>query len=287
LEALKNQTHVESAYEVIVVDNGSTDATRAVCQRHRNRFHNFKFIFEPRPGLHIGRHIGAEAAEGELLVFTDDDTEPFPTWLEGVAESFAERDVGLSSGKSTPKFEDSPPGWVDSLRCWTEWGWYIGWYSLLDFGDRIQRIPHQFVWGCNFAVPKEIFARTKGFHPDAFPQEFIKFRGDGETALAEEIRAMGLAAVYNPKASVFHHVPRERMTLDYLSRRVFIQGISDSYTRVRQSRKPCGFLPAGHRIEGLPDALAAQYAAGFNYHQQLIRSDPELMAWVVKDHYFN
>ena len=284
LHSLTLQTYPSACWEVIVVDNGSTDCTADVCRHFARRVINFKRIEEPRPGLHNGRHAGLCAARGEIVVFADDDIEAFPTWLEGVAESFADPGVAMVGGKILPKFETAPPAWVEQLKGLTESGWYLGWYSILDFGDSAREIPHEYVWGCNFSIRKEVLEKIGGFHPDALPQELIKYRGDGETAVSFAVRDLGLKAVYNPKAGVNHMVSAERLTPDYIYRRAFNQGISNSYASIRQTRAlspPMTYAPA----TGILETVERGMVDGFNYHQQRVQSDKGLQEWVFRSNY--
>ena len=92
-------------FEVLIVDNGSTDKTREVCSSFKNTIPNLRYFYEETPGLHVGRHLGMKMAKSELLVYADDDIEAFPTWLEGIAESFRDEEVVLVGGKNLPKFE--------------------------------------------------------------------------------------------------------------------------------------------------------------------------------------
>ena len=82
LESLQGQTLDAAEFEVIVVDNGSTDDTRAVVERIASSQPNVRYAHEAEPGLHNARHAGIEAARSELLLFGDDDIRAFPTWVE-------------------------------------------------------------------------------------------------------------------------------------------------------------------------------------------------------------
>src|SRR5512139_2803936 len=88
LASLVCQTLPQDHFEVIVVDNGSTDSTRSVCDAFAPRFVSFRYQYDARPGLHIGRNLGLKHARGEILVYGDDDIAAFPAWLEGIYEAF-------------------------------------------------------------------------------------------------------------------------------------------------------------------------------------------------------
>ena len=235
LFSITKQSFPSDQFEVIVVDNGSTDETVEVCEDYKPKLPGFQRVYDERPGLHVGRHLGLKHAKGEILVYADDDIEAFPTWLEGIAESFQDPEVALVGGKILPKYETEPPDWIEKLWNNNECGRMLGWYSLLDFGEEVKEISPLLVWGCNFSIRKNVLIEAGGFHPDSMPEELIKYRGDGETHVSRKFQAMGYKAIYNPKASVYHRVPTSRMTLEYLKKRNYNQGISDSFTDIRNN----------------------------------------------------
>ncbi len=175
--------------------------------------------------------------ESDILVYADDDIEAFPSWLESIAESFKDKNVVFVGGKNIPKFESEPPDWI--LDMWRPNGKgyrILGYLSILDLGQKTKVISPQHVFGCNFSIRKSVLLESGGFHPDAFPQELIRFRGDGESHVSNYIQSKKLMTIYNPKVSVYHWVPKMRMTVKYFCRRAYNQGISDSYTAVRKAR---------------------------------------------------
>ncbi len=235
LESIAKQTLHSNLFEVIVVDNGSTDSTRDVVDSFIGKIQNLRYYYDESPGLHVGRHKGLKEAKTDIIVYADDDIETFPTWLEGIAEAFEDKDVMLVGGKTLPKFEAEPPDWI--MKMWLQAhpeGNVLFSLSILDFGDSIKEINPYFVFGCNFSIRKSVILEASGFHPDAMPQVFIKYRGDGESYVWRYIMENGLKTLYCPKALIFHHVPKERMTLKYFYRRAYIQGISDSFTKTRK-----------------------------------------------------
>ena len=306
LDSLVEQTCRPDSFEVIVVDNGSTDETAMICQDFKNKFHRFSYHFDSRPGLHIGRHVGWKNAQGDILIFGDDDIRAFPTWIEGVAESFRDSNVALVGGKILPEFESPPPVWVESLWKMTPWGRVLGYYSLIDFGDEIKEISPNYVWGCNFSIRKKILEECGGFHPDGMPRKLLRFRGDGETAVSDRILAAKKKVLYNPKTSVYHWVASDRMTIDYLYQRSYAQGISDSFTMIRRCGRRASInslkkliklfvgkhlIVMRNRFAGNPKdskvvkAMASGHADGFFYHQLEVLRDGKLFEWVMKENF--
>ena len=92
LQSLIHQTYPQENFEIIVVDNNSEDDTKEIVYDFMDKFRNIHYVFAHKPGLHEGRHAGLENSNGEILVYTDDDIQAFPTWLEGIYESFLKND---------------------------------------------------------------------------------------------------------------------------------------------------------------------------------------------------
>lgn len=303
LDSILKQTLSTGEFEILIIDNGSTDATAEVVKEFMAKSNQISYYFAPEPGLHVGRHVGTREAKGEILVFIDDDVIATPKWLEAIKNTFNNPKVGLVGGKILPKWEGDIPDWINLFKSETEYGWTIGYLSLLDFGDVLKEIPAYYVYGCNFSIRKSVLYECGGFHPDSMPQELIRYRGDGETALSLAIMEKGYKAIYEPKATVYHRIPPERLTLDYFCRRAFNQGISDSYSYIRKHLKNPS--PLSRRFQReiatfknylsnlvLPNPYKAirhevhkAYKKGYAYHKAEVKADPTLLAYVLKENY--
>jgi len=314
LESVAIQTFPVSQFEVIVVDNGSTDNTPEVVKDFTGRLKNLRYEYEPVPGLHAGRHRGLKEALGDILVYADDDIRATPSWLSAIAENFVDPEIAMVGGNNYPDFQGEVPGWLDRLWARHSMGGHvIDTLSILSLpGERRDLSPY-LVWGCNLSIRKQVLLDAGGFHPDGMPRELIRFRGDGETHVSRYVSEKKLRCVFDPHASVYHAVTPERMTFDYFWQRSFNHGISDSYTQLRNkslkaslsaypraiARRLLG--PVRHILKyakgndpGLndPELLELQklmqegYREGFKYHQRMYREDPEVRAWVHKPNYF-
>jgi glycosyltransferase involved in cell wall biosynthesis len=183
---------------VIVVDNGSTDDTQIICAEFQQLIPNMRCLFEKKTGLYVGLHAGLKASQGEVLVYRDDEIRAFPTWLEGVAEGFNDSEVGLLGGKVLPDLKGLPPTWVHNLWQKAPWGNVLPYYCILDFGDDIQIIDPLYIWGCNFCIRQSLLEAIGGFHPYGMPQELIRYRGDGETAVSIEVKKVAIKLLIIP-----------------------------------------------------------------------------------------
>lgn len=321
LQSLAAQTLPQDAFEILVIDNGSTDHTKQVVASAGQRLPHLRYFYEPTPGLHRGRHLGMKRAKHDILVYADDDIEAFPGWLEAIAEAFRDPEVALVGGKNLPKFESQPPDWI--MKMWE--GDHHGhrmlvYLSLLDLGDETREISPYHVFGCNFSIRRSVLIEAGGFHPDAFPLERIQYRGDGESHVARYLSEQRYKTLYHPQASVYHAVPAQRLTEGYFCQRAYHQGISDSYTQIRSlhfgHRRPGGWLRRYYHAlrRSLPGKgfrarmrqiwtrgsldrkdetssiqlkIRKSYDAGWQYHQKIVKRDPSLLGYVLQDNYMN
>ncbi|QIL21423.1 glycosyltransferase family 2 protein [Thermomonas sp. HDW16] len=309
LSSIAEQSLATSEFEVIVVDNGSTDETPHVVERHHASL-QLRCVHAPEPGLHVGRHEGLREARGDVLAFADDDIVAEPAWLATVVERFRDPSVALVGGNNLPLFEHAPPEWL--ARWWdipANHGRALGHLSILDFGQGRFDIDPNFVWGCNFSIRRQTLLDAGGFHPDAMPTERLRWRGDGETHVSEWIRRSGLRTIFDSGASVHHRVPASRMSPGYFEQRSFAQGISDSYTDIRraggsripvfasaQLRVKTGLRrlrlhatrttdEADAKLKGVQLGALAAWERGYDFHQKEVRKDPALFSWVMKETY--
>ena len=312
LESLAECAPDGISWEVVVVDNGSTDDTPDVCQRAATVLPSgvMKYVREPAPGLHACRHRGALEASSDVLVFVDDDVRTTSSWLPALHNAFLDPDVELATGPCLPHYEVDPPAWVEST--WSHRsgeGKWCGYLSLLDFGDTPREIDPTFVWGLNFAIRREAFQRLRGFHPDALPWELRRYRGDGETGLSLKARAAGAQAWYCPDALVYHCVPASRVTVEYFMRRSYLQGISDSFSDIRAMARQAEsdgrsqrhatrwplrrLLDSGRRVERhshdarLRAELKIAHDQGYLFHLTAVVADSALLAWVLREDFMD
>ena len=180
--------------------------------------------------------------------------------------------------------------------------------SVLSLPDGRRDCSPYLVWGCNFSIRKRVVLEAGGFHPDAMPQDLIRFRGDGETHISRYVSERGLRCVFDSRASVYHAVTPERMTLEYFRRRAYNQGVSDSYTALRaetarvapprswpyrvarwgwrQLRAAVSRLQTPAAAKRALEEFAFGHQEGYSFHQHAYRTDPEVREWVHRKRYF-
>jgi glucosyl-dolichyl phosphate glucuronosyltransferase len=200
-------------WELIVVDNNSTDDTRAVVTEFaRTSGLKVRYVFEPKQGLCHGRNTGVVSASGEIIAFTDDDVHVAPHWLRELALTFKEFDcIGLG-GKSVPAWNGlAKPDWLV-----TSGPYCLSRGPILDFdlGDKAKEIRVA-PWGLNMAFRKTAFERFGLFRTDLDVLGSGGLLG-GDTEFGKRLLNLGEKIVYSPKAVVYHPVAQPRITKNYL-----------------------------------------------------------------------
>jgi glycosyltransferase involved in cell wall biosynthesis len=213
-------------WDAIVIDNNSTDDTRAVVDRHIAAFPvRLRYLFEQQQGRSSALNAGIALAEGTVLAFTDDDVRVVDGWLDAAAAPLLGDDgsFAYSGGPVRPIWGADPPVWLDLER-----GDLWGTIAIQDHGtepfvyDDARKVP----LGANMAVRRGVFAQIGGFRADLG-------RTGGRLVLGQEVpelllraRAAGLRGQYVPSMQVHHHVPAKRLTRAYFRRWWFGKGVS-------------------------------------------------------------
>lgn len=311
LNSIVTQTLSSDLFEVIVVDNGSTDSTAESVNKFAGEFTSLRYLFAPDPGLHVGRHKGMLEASGDILVFADDDIEAFPTWLESINESFSDNDVAMVGGNNIPMFLEAPPKWLEDL--WENSRHDNGYkalaaLSIIEFPySKITEIDPNYIWGCNFSIRKNVLMEAGAFHPDGMPGDLILYRGDGETHVSEYVRRSGQKAIFHPGVSVYHKVTPERMTFKYFFNRGYSQGISNSYSTLREfgmeealTNKQVLLMHFNFFVITLAGIIFFFFTSiklrvvqkrgllkGYLDHQRAYKLTREIQSWVHKEKYYD
>ena len=168
-------------FEVIVVNDGSTDGTELIAKEY-----GFRVISIPNGGLSNARNVGMRAAKGEIVAYIDDDAVPDPQWLTYLAATFLSTDHVGVGGPNIPPADDGPvaecvanaPG---------------GPIHVLLTDQEAEHIP-----GCNMAFRKAALEAIGGFDAQ------FRIAGD-DVDLCWRLQKMGWTLGFNPAAMVWHH----------------------------------------------------------------------------------
>lgn len=219
LRSLVEQSLDKGCYEVIVVDNNSTDNTRDIAESFIKELPNFRLVTEQVQGLAHARNRGWVEARGEYVAYIDDDGRAVPDWLDRIVKSFetvAPKPVAVG-GEIHPFYEMSPPAWfTDDFELRT-WGSKPGFLHppklMIGFS------------GANMAFQRRVVAAYGGFS-SSFGMMGKKFGLGEETDLFFRIHLQEPHFWYDPAIRVYHWTPVRNMKVEYRARRAFRAGRS-------------------------------------------------------------
>lgn len=212
-------------WEVVVVDNNSTDRTRdLIAQISRSFPTTLDYVFELRQGKSYAMNAGLRASSAPIAAFVDDDVRVDRAWLTSVAASFRDHpEISYIGGPVDPIWERPCPAWFARTGnlLW-------GTLAILDYGnepfvfEERRKVP----LGANFAIRRALFDEVGDFDP--------AFGRNGESVLlGQELpeffarsRDVGARGLYVPAMRVQHHVPARRLRPEYFRRWWYGKGIS-------------------------------------------------------------
>lgn len=211
-------------FEVVVVDNASTDRTREVVEA-RYPSPNLKYVYEPITGLSVARNTGAKAASAEILAYLDDDAVASSQWLRVLEEAFQSNEkLAIAGGKVTLIWPEgiSPPKWLSP-----ELSGNLGYYDL---GDSVVYInqPGLTPRGLNYSIRRTFLEQIGGFDTN-LGRVGKKLLSNEELHTTELAIKQGWQVAYLPEALVAHNVAPERVRPSWFIERGWWQGISECY----------------------------------------------------------
>ena len=219
LEHLKNQTCKTEDYEIVLINNNSTDKTELICKEYiqKNPELNVSYFLEKNPGLSHARNRGVEEAKGDILCFIDDDGFAIPDYVKTISKYAI--DINYSNymafgGKVIPCYnKGKEPIWISK---------YIsGLVSEVDLGKKVKPFDKKYPAGCNMVFRKEFFENHGGFNVD------LHTRGD-DKYIFQKLRDKKHKILYIPELKVSHFIDDYRLEKNFIIRLSKIIGQSEA-----------------------------------------------------------
>ncbi len=211
LRALLSQTEAKIAFEVLAVDNNSSDQTRAIAQSMAAQNPGkIRYFFEPKQGLSYGRNTGIANAAAPLIAFTDDDVAVGPDWAAQIVNAFETHpDIDFLGGKVLPQWPVPPPSWLTNEH-WAP-------LALLDYGNEpfyVDSKRQLCLIGANLAFRKRAFDVVGLFNADfQRVRDSIGSLEDHEMLL--RLWAANRRGLYWPQVVVTAEIEPERLQKRY------------------------------------------------------------------------
>ena len=222
LESVARQTLPRAEWEVVVVDNCSTDSTEQEVQRFAAAHPdlNIRLVYEGEAGVSHARNRGISSTTAPFIAFIDDDERVNPEFLVAYLEFFRTHpQAEVAGGRIIAEYPEGRPAWMSR---WVE----MPIANPMDYGAEVCPFPRGKVpGGGNMAFRRDIFAKIEGFDAQLgrVGRELI---GGEENDLFERILLSGRTIWYVPNAVMWHIIKPRKLTADYFRRLARNVGIS-------------------------------------------------------------
>jgi glycosyltransferase involved in cell wall biosynthesis len=228
LRALRCSKNID--YEILVVNNNSTDHTSEVIRSYANILApRLRSVFEPRQGLSHARNRALHEARGEIVCFIDDDVKVDPGWLQAVSTAFIKYSASVVGGRSYLIYPTCRPAWLHPKR--------ESLLSRVDYGTRTLVNTDKELFGLNFSVLRRIALDVGGFDTNLGRCGKSLISGE-EKALLERIQQSGGIIVYEPQAFVGHRVSKKRLSKWWFLKRCYFHGVTSIRIGMLRGKTP-------------------------------------------------
>jgi glycosyltransferase involved in cell wall biosynthesis len=197
-------------WELVIVDNASSDETPQVIERYAESLPIKSFV-ETTPGHCAARNKAVASMTGDFVLWTDDDVEVHTDWLKHYSTAFARQHSNdFWGGPIEARFESPKPDWIED-----NWDILSGCFAVRDIGrEPVQLNRSLLPYGANFAVRGSV---QKEFRFDqSIGRNRTEVVGGDEINLMQRLIDMGHSGQWLPSAKVFHIIPDDRATERYV-----------------------------------------------------------------------
>lgn len=226
LNCLARQTLPADAFEIIVVDNNSTDNTARITKDFiaAHPHLNARYVHEPNKGLSFARNRGIREANAPVITYIDDDAEAIPGFLQQIADFMhADNTIAGVGGKVIPKYSESrEPEWMSK--------YLNGFVGLMDYGPLPKRFDHTMKYpaGCNMTYTKDILVKAGGFNNQ------LTFRSD-DKYIFYQVTKLSKNIYYLPGAMLYHNIDNDRLSFTNF-KKLFLKSGNEEKIRVRSEK---------------------------------------------------
>ncbi len=214
LQSLASQSAGYAAYEVVLVNNNSTDDTEAIALAfgEENPGLDFTCVVEPRQGLSFARNRGIALSKYPLITYIDDDAVASRTFVESIIAFFLKHpDACAAGGKVLARFEGMRPAWFNPYSASL-------FFSHYDPGDKLFRYRGKgYPIGCNMSF-QAAWLRGSGGFDTGLGRKGKGGVGAEEKALFQQLQKEGCPVYFDPGQVVEHQIDRERTRAPYTRR---------------------------------------------------------------------
>jgi len=223
LESLARNDFDKARFEILLVDNNSTDETPSVFQRFAQSHPEIscRYVQEPEQGLSAARNKGIREAQGDVIIYVDDDAlvdEHYISYYMEYLESHPE--VMAAGGPIEPQYETHEPDWMTdytrALLC-----------GRLNYGNCVREFPAgRYPGGGNAAYRREVFQKV-GLFNTALGRKGTSLMASEEKDIFDKMASLEMPVRYLPGPVLHHIIPQYKLEREYFDRLTRQIGISE------------------------------------------------------------
>ncbi|NJQ97054.1 MAG: glycosyltransferase [Hydrococcus sp. CSU_1_8] len=225
IQSLIKQSLETNSYEILVVDNRSTDETKQVITQEFSHIPNLRYLYGthsrtvPSPQYRLDK-----MSLGNYVAYLDDDAIASFRWLENIIKVFetVTPKPGAVGGKVEPIWEFSKPSWLNDR--------FLPYLTIIDWSAVPTRLDdtNYYIAGANMAFPKSVLELVQGF-PVKLGRQGKKLLSNEDAFLAKKIKQSDYSIYYVPELLVKHHIVKSRLNKQWFFQRIYWQGVSDAF----------------------------------------------------------
>ena len=231
LQSLAQNDFSTDLYEIVLINNNSTDQTEAQCKAFQQDYPHitFRYFIETNQGLSHARNRGIYEAKGDILIYVDDDAFVNKEYLRAYYELFMQRsEVRAAGGPIIPHYETKPPKWFSYFTRELITGY-------LYQGNKIGKFKRKYPGGGNAAYRKEVFETVGLFNVD-LGRKGENLVGAEEKDIFDKMTALNMEILYTPDAILYHIIPEKKLTKEYFNRLTYSIGQSERMRTLKISK---------------------------------------------------
>jgi glycosyltransferase involved in cell wall biosynthesis len=238
----------KTKWELLVIDNNSTDETKSISERYRNKV-PLRYVFEPLQGLSHARNRAVKECATDVICFTDDDMIVDPLWLKEIVQSTMNfPNADYYGGRIIPYWPNGRPHWLRDEGM----ALIAGLLGRYDLGSVVRMyIPEDpSPYGGNFGLRRRLFEKLEPFHTDLGVRGSIHGRGE-ESEYFLRAKAKGFRGVYIGTAMCHHAVNPRHLRLSFMYHFGVQKGIAEKIFRNKPDMKGSLLQEILYGIKGL------------------------------------
>lgn len=223
LQSVCDQTYADNNHEIIVIDNNSTDNTASICEEFRAEYpnKNFRYFKEMNQGLSFALNRGIKEAQGEFLIFVDDDETIIPEHLERLDNHLRTYPEAVLCGTPViPVYEIPEPKWMSRFTQRLIGGYF-------DQGKEVKILEAKNYPGTGHTIIKKELYERYGNYNTELGRKGTSLIGAEDKDMFNRLKNNNIVCYYLPDIPIYHHIPPNKMTDEFFHKLTYSIGKSE------------------------------------------------------------